>query len=227
MALLENPNKLRKKTLRERIYDEAVHRIVSGELLSGEWICEKKVTVTLGVSRSPFREAMVALANEGLIESKSYRGFYVRSFSRREAEDVYELYKSLECFAVELAVPQMCARDIGWFEHILSEAAAALRRGDMKTCAVHDREFYEIIARQSSNVALMETRKRLARQIQLFGTIENESREFAERAEHRRQDVVEAFKAHDVPRAVFLTRALISDAQAAVLARFQTSTVDQ
>ena len=191
--------------------------IVSGALPSGEWVSGKEVTEKLRVSRSPFREAMGALAKEGLIDFKSYRGFSVRSFSRKEVEDLYELYKRLECFSVELAVPQMSDSDIARLEHTVAELATALRCGDMKTYAVHDLEFFAIIADRSGNAALTETRTR--RQVQLCGTIANESSEFAERAQHGREDIVHAFKARDVPRVVFLTRGLIGHVQTAVLAR--------
>jgi DNA-binding GntR family transcriptional regulator len=83
------------------------------------------------VSRTPFREAIGILAKGGLVEIKPYRGFYVRSFSRDETADLYELYKRLQCFAVELAVPQMSDRDIHRLEDILAEAMAALQQGDM------------------------------------------------------------------------------------------------
>jgi len=91
--------KLGKKTLRERIYEEVVRLIVSGELPSGGWVDEKQVTDRLRVSRTPFREAIGILAKGGLVEIKPYRGFFVRSFSRNETADLYELYKRLECFA--------------------------------------------------------------------------------------------------------------------------------
>src|SRR5258708_20140906 len=53
--------------------------------------------------------------------------------SRSETADLYELYKRLECFAVEIAVPQMSDRDIRRFENILIEPVAALQRGDVNT----------------------------------------------------------------------------------------------
>src|SRR5580692_3677431 len=133
--LIKDLEKLRKRTLRERIYEEIVHLILSGEMPSGGWVDEKQVIQRLRVSRTPFREAIGILAKEGLIEIKPYRGFYVRSFSRDETADIYELYKRLECFAVELAVPQMSDCDIRQFENILLEAMAALQRGNMKTHA--------------------------------------------------------------------------------------------
>ena len=219
IMLIKNAEKLRKTTLRERIYEEVVHLILSGELPSGGCVDEKQVIDRLRVSRTPFREAIGLLAKGGLVEIKPYHGFYVRSFSRGETADLYELYKRLECFAVELAVPQMSDRDIRRFENILIEAVAALQRRDVKTYAARDRELYEAIAGQSGNFALIEALAQLAQQIQLCGTITNVSGEFAERAAYVCDDIIQAFKARDAPRAAFLVRAHISHAQEAILAR--------
>jgi DNA-binding GntR family transcriptional regulator len=217
---IKDLEKLRKKTLRERIYEEVVRLIVSGELPSGGWVDEKQVINRLRVSRTPFREAIGILAKGGLVEIKPYRGFFVRSFSRNETADLYELYKRLECFAVELVVPQMSDRDIRRFENILIEAVVALQRGDIKTYAMRDREFYESIAEQSGNSALIEALARFALQIQLCGIITNVSREFAERAAHECYDIIQALKARDTPRAAFLVRAHIGNVQEVILARF-------
>jgi DNA-binding GntR family transcriptional regulator len=215
----ESLEKLRKRTLREQIYEEVVHLILSGQLPRGGWVDEKQVIDRLRVSRTPFREAIGILAKGGLVEIKPYRGFYVRSFSRDETADLYELFKRLECFAVELAVPRMSDRDIDGFENILTEAVAALQRGDIKIYAMRDREFYEDIARQSGNSALIEALARSALQIQLCGTIANASREFAERSAHGGDDIIQAFKARDTAHAAFLVRGRISCTQEAILAR--------
>jgi DNA-binding GntR family transcriptional regulator len=218
--LIKIPEKLRKRTLRERIYEEVVRLILAGELPSGGWVDEKQVIDKLRVSRTPFREAIGILAKDGLVEIKPYRGFYVRSFSRSETADLYELFKRLECFAVELAVPQMSDHDIRRFENILTEVVVALQRGDAKTYVMRDREFYENVAGQSGNSALIEALTRVEMQIQLCGTIKSVSPEFAERASHCGDDIIQAFKARDTPRAAFLVRGRISHTQEAVLASF-------
>jgi DNA-binding GntR family transcriptional regulator len=218
--LIKIPEKLRKRTLRERIYEEIVRLILAGELPSGGWVDEKQVIDKLRVSRTPFREAIGILAKDGLVEIKPYRGFYVRSFSRSETADLYELFKRLECFAVELAVPQMSDHDIRRFENILIEVVVALQRGDAKTYVMRDREFYENVAGQSGNSALIEALTRVEMQIQLCGTIKSVSPEFAERASHCGDDIIQAFKARDTPRAAFLVRGRISHTQEAVLASF-------
>jgi DNA-binding GntR family transcriptional regulator len=212
-------NAPRHLTLRERIYEEIVRLIVAGDLPSGAPIDEKELTEKLQVSRTPFREAIGTLAKEGLIEIKPYRGFFVRSFTRKEIDDLYELRKTLECFAVELAVPRMSDRDIAGLEKVLDGAVEALRNRDMGTYGLRDREFHETIAERSENAALIETLSRLALQIQICRTIANESQEFAERAAQERDDILKALRARDAAAASALMRAHISDVQSAVLAR--------
>ena len=219
---INNAEKLRKTTLRERIYEEVVRLILSGELPNGGWVDERQVIERLQVSRTPFREAIGLLAKGGLVEIKPYHGFYVRSFSRGETADLYELYNRLECFAVELAVPQMSDGDIRQIENILVEAVVALQRDDVKTYATRDREFHEAIAEQSGNAALIEALRQFGLQIRLCGTISNVNGEFAERTANGYDDIMQAFKARDAPRAAFLVRAHISRAQEAILARFPT-----
>ena len=63
--LIKIPEKLSKRTLRERIYEEVVRLILAGELPSGGWVDEKRVIDKLRVSRTPFREAIGILAKGG------------------------------------------------------------------------------------------------------------------------------------------------------------------
>jgi hypothetical protein len=121
----------------------------------------------------------------------------------------------------------MSDRDIRRYENMLDEAVAALRRGDIATYAMRDREFYETIAQQSGNAALIDALARCALQIQLCGTITSVSREFAERTAHGYDDIIQAFKARDTPRAAFLVRGLVGHAQEAVLSGFPKETMDQ
>src|SRR6202023_3963683 len=92
---IKDLEKLRRKTLRERIYEEVVRLILSGELPRGGWVDEKQVTDKLRVSRTPFREAIAILAKGGLIEIKPYRAFYFPGFFTTGPAALYELYKRL------------------------------------------------------------------------------------------------------------------------------------
>lgn len=217
-------NAIKHLTLRERIYEEVVRLIVSGELPSGAPIDERAMITRLDVSRTPFREAIGTLAKEGLVEIKPYRGFFVRSFSQKEISDLYELRKTLECFATQLAVPSLTDQDITEFATLLDDGVNALERGDLKTYAERDREFHGLIAERSNNVALIETLARLDLQIQICRLIANENRGLAERAARERDDILAAFRSRDAQRASELMFAHISDVQSVVIDRFEVET---
>ena len=126
-----------------------------------------------------------------------------------------------------IVIPQMSDGDIRQIENILVEAVVALQRDDVKTYATRDREFHEAIAEQSGNAALIEALRQFGLQIRLCGTISNVNGEFAERTAHGYDDIIQAFKARDAPRAAFLVRAHISRAQEAILARFPNETASR
>lgn len=214
-------NAPRHLTLRERIYEEIVRLIVSGDLPSGAPIDERALIKRLDVSRTPFREAIGTLAKEGLVEIKPYRGFYVRSFTPKEISDLYELRKTLESFATRLAVARMTDKDIAYFERVLDESVAALKRRDMETYAERDRTFHRAIAALSDNAALIETLARLDLQIQICRLIANESSDFAERATRERDEILEAFRNRAADRAAELMAAHIADVRNAVMERFE------
>jgi DNA-binding GntR family transcriptional regulator len=78
--------------------------ILSGQLKSGESLVEENLAVELGVSRSPLREALARLEQEGLIISKPYRGAVVAGATRAEIVQAIQLRERLEPLAIELAI---------------------------------------------------------------------------------------------------------------------------
>lgn len=206
-------------TLRERLYEELVQMIISGELAPGSALDERALIARLSVSRTPFREAIGTLEKAGLIEIKPYRGFFVRALTRKQVDDLYELRKTLECFAVRLAVPRMSEADVDRFEQLLDKAVKALREGDMAAYAEHDRAFHDGIAMLADNHALVEALQRLALQIQTFRVIANRSAGLAERAAQERDRILTALRNRDADYAAALMREHIADVQQTVIER--------
>ncbi|MBC2935144.1 GntR family transcriptional regulator [Nocardioides sp. zg-1228] len=79
--------------------------ILSGELLPGDRLPENTLTAQLGVSRSPLREAMAVLEQEGLIVQAPRRGAIVRPLTAHDIYEIYTLRAELETLAVQLGVP--------------------------------------------------------------------------------------------------------------------------
>jgi DNA-binding GntR family transcriptional regulator len=204
-------------TLRERIYDEVVQMILNRELAPGAQIDERALSEKLSVSRTPFREALGTLANDGLIETKPYRGTFVRELAPKQINDLYEVRKNLEGLAVRLAVPQLTDEQIDVIEGILDNAVAALRRQDMATYAALDRQFHETFPRVANNETLSDTLARLSRQIQLCRVFANKEPDVAERTATERTAILKALRAKDAEQAAFLMTEHIAGVQRAVM----------
>lgn len=85
---------------------ELRQRIVSGAIPGGTRLFEVALAADLGISRTPVREAMARLAEEGLLERLGGGGFSVRSFSLRDMIDAIELRGVLEGMAARMAAEQ-------------------------------------------------------------------------------------------------------------------------
>lgn len=79
--------------------------ILSGELMPGDRLPEIRLTAQLGVSRSPLREAMSVLEQEGLIVQAPRRGAIVAPLTAHDIYEIYTLRAELEGLAVRLGVP--------------------------------------------------------------------------------------------------------------------------
>lgn len=79
--------------------------ILSGDLLPGDRLPENSLTAQLGVSRSPLREAMAVLEQEGLIVQEPRRGAVVAPLTAHDIYEIYTLREQLEDLAIRLGVP--------------------------------------------------------------------------------------------------------------------------
>ncbi|WP_447757925.1 GntR family transcriptional regulator [Sphingopyxis fribergensis] len=99
------------RNLSDQLVDLVRDRILSGVVSSEHAIRQDALAAELGVSKIPLREALARLEEEGLVRSQANRGFFVRSLSASEAEEVYELRIKLEPEATALAALHATADD--------------------------------------------------------------------------------------------------------------------
>lgn len=85
-----------REPLRQAVRRALFERVIEGELSAGHPISEVKLAEKLGVSRTPLREALIALESEGIVNSRPGRGFFVVPLREDTARDLYELVGILE-----------------------------------------------------------------------------------------------------------------------------------
>lgn len=94
----------RRQTTSQRALVSLRRMIVAGEFPAGQRLYEAELSERLDLSRTPLREALTRLAEEGLVERAGGMGFRVRGFTRKDVSDALELRGTLEGLAARLAV---------------------------------------------------------------------------------------------------------------------------
>ncbi len=97
--------RITRRLLREDVYREVFERIVHGGLPPGARVRDSAIAEQLGVSRTPVREALVRLTEDGFLNADAGRGFRVRVLSADEVLDTYPILWTLEGLGLRAAVP--------------------------------------------------------------------------------------------------------------------------
>lgn len=88
-------------TIKQQVYNILKDRISNGIYKPGEWLQEYDLANDLSVSRSPVREALRHLASDGLVISVPNKGVFVKEFSPKDIEDIYDLRVMLESYSIQ------------------------------------------------------------------------------------------------------------------------------
>ena len=115
--------------LRSDLIEEITTRVLDGRLAAGARVNEVHLARELGVSRTPLREALIGLADRGLLVSAPGRGFLVPPFDPDEARRLYPLVAELEALALRWTSPLELAGLPDALDAVADEMAAALDRG--------------------------------------------------------------------------------------------------
>jgi DNA-binding GntR family transcriptional regulator len=138
---------LKKKRLpiRESVYEHLKTDILSGHLDPGKKLTEENLAETLGVSRTPVREALYKLESEGLIKPRKKRGFVVSGDSREEVEELFELRSILEGYALRIITPAISEETLGQLNGFIQNAEEALRRNRIEEVFKWNTRFHDLL----------------------------------------------------------------------------------
>ncbi|MEV5301940.1 GntR family transcriptional regulator [Amycolatopsis methanolica] len=137
-----------------KILDELKSAIVNGELVAGSLYSVHDLAERLGVSRTPVREALIQLAERGMVRFERNRGVRILQTSLHDLEEVFAIRLLLEVPATHRAVTQ---RTAAWVKELgaqLKAMRAAAEKRDEATFMAADRRFHEVINEASGNVRL-------------------------------------------------------------------------
>lgn len=141
---------LRFSRARDQVRDAFREMIVSGEIGAGSRLDETRASTSIGVSRTPLREALIALEQEGLVESRPHRGFLVIKPDPELVREAFPILAALEAEAVRLAGKALAdaADELAGINEALAKATDRARQYDL------DRAFHMRLTAGCANTRL-------------------------------------------------------------------------
>ena len=197
--------------LTDHVYSEILKKILSSEIKPGTRIREDILAEQLGVSRTPVREAVNRLTQNGFITNVKRKGLYCVKFTRQDLLDLLELRTSLESLSFEKCINMASEEDINCLQQIVhdfnKQLSVILTHDDDKwgteMALLHndyDVRFHVGIARISNSVRLIqyvnevETMLLIARQ-RIYSS--NERVEIVRLSWAHHQQIIDSIKAKD------------------------------
>lgn len=152
--------------LRDQAYKHIHGKLLSGELPAGHVLSEHSLAREIGISRTPVREAVRRLEQEGILEQVPRYGTIVRRPERRDLEELYQLREALEPYAVAQVAGRLSADDLGMLARLCAEIqsiATAVKNAIhpaadaalMRRLLSADLGFHMVLLRASGNRRLM------------------------------------------------------------------------
>lgn len=188
---------IKTRTINQQVYSRITELLGAGHWELGSRIDERELSEELGVSRTPLREAIGRLVSEGVIEHRPYQGNFVRSFTLKQVEELFEVRIALESLAAKTASERITSEEIAELREIVTVCHAALEAGDMEGFEAADRAFHHHIVKAASNEVLEFSLRTLTLHIQLIRHVANSDPSFRKGTKEHRAEVVEALDARD------------------------------
>jgi phosphonate utilization transcriptional regulator len=159
---------LRSQSLATVVQQEIERLILSGEFAPNEKLSEERMAEHLSVSRGPVREAFRALSQAGLVRIEKNRGVSVRQISVQEADEIYEVRAGLDAMIGRLAAKRITEEQLEQLAGLIEtmEESASVR--NVEAYYPLNVEFHDLLATFTNNRTLLETYRRIVKELHLF-----------------------------------------------------------
>lgn len=150
------------------VYHRLRQRIMKGEFPLGSRLVERKLAVEFQVSKTPIREALAILKQEGLLDGEIHRGLWVAEISIEDTQEIYDLREVLEALAAQEAVEKINQEQCRKLVSFLKKFEFYYRQNDLRSYSNIDIDFHNYLIEISGNKRLHEIVSHLRAQSRLL-----------------------------------------------------------
>jgi len=157
--------------LREAVCETLRDAIRKGILEPGERLMEVQLAEELGISRTPVREAIRKLEQEGYVIMMPRRGTYVSDISTNDVKEIFEIRSALESLAAGLAARRIEPDELETLQNLLMEIEGYIAKNDIEKIVETDIKFHGLLYKVSRNERLVNIISNLKEQLARFRTL--------------------------------------------------------
>jgi DNA-binding GntR family transcriptional regulator len=151
--------------LRDVVFNTLREAILKGDLKPGERLMELQLASKLGVSRTPIREAIRMLEQEGLAVTTPRKGAEVAKMTLKDMEDVLEIRDALDELAVRIACQKITDEQLKQLEDVKELFEKNTQTNNVKNIAEADVSFHDVIYEATGNPKLVTLLNNLREQV--------------------------------------------------------------
>ncbi|MFX0203184.1 MAG: GntR family transcriptional regulator [Candidatus Hodarchaeota archaeon] len=201
------------QNLHTPVYEGLKSQIINLTLKPGQKLQDRQLALQLGVSRTPVREALNRLVQEGFVRQIPGQGYFVKEITIKEIEDLYEVRKALEVLAVQQTIRNISNRQIKKLSEILKSHNTLIYSDEFKSRLLEGADFHKTIAFISGNQYLYEIISNIFDRISTFRGIGSLTLERRKIVYQQHREIYNLLKEKDATRLKNKLRKHISEAK--------------
>lgn len=163
-------------TIKQQVYEILRDDICSGVYEPGQQIQELELSKKLEISRSPIREALRQLVSEGLAVEFPNRGVFVKTYTAKDIEDVFDLRILLESYAIMRAGNHLTLEKHQELNDCMERLKTYHSQNDISRYVEEDTFLHQLIIQLSGNFLVISTYERVYAMVQRFRSYSLKSR---------------------------------------------------
>ena len=201
-------------TTKEEMYSHLFNRILQGEYQNGTRLKEVEIAEEFGISRTPVREVLMQLAQDGLVEINPNKGATVHPLTPDDVEEIFELRKHLELLALEFSVHRI---NLNILQDIRKNITENLKKKDFQSAMTNDFDLHRYIVDSSNKRRLITMVNQLLRVMQKFRYMGFHNQELFERVNREHLELIEALSRRDLENSKKILAAHLDESKHATL----------
>lgn len=149
-------NNLDGSTLAQKVAESIASKISEGVFQPGQRLVESDLTEYFNISRSPIREALFILENQGVVEKIPRKGVRVKQISLKDIHDLYDVVYNLTDFALKKGMELDKEKELEGMERILDKMDETIEHRDVKKCHEFVEQLHLELIQFSDNKVLID-----------------------------------------------------------------------